>query len=42
MNKKSSEIYWNEPFMFIYGDVVSNVNIKELVDFNKIIIKCER
>jgi len=33
--KRAQDIVGNEPFMLTYGDGVSNVNIKELVEFHK-------
>lgn len=33
--KRVKEYLGNEPFLFTYGDGVSNVNIKELVEFHK-------
>jgi glucose-1-phosphate cytidylyltransferase len=33
--KKAKEYIGNEPFMLTYGDGVSNVNIKELLEFHK-------
>jgi len=33
--KKAQEYVGNEPFMLTYGDGISDVNIKELIDFHK-------
>ena len=33
--KKAQNLVGNKPFMLTYGDGVSNINIKELIDFHK-------